>query len=153
MFAVLPALAMTLAVAAGVLKYLESTARDGQSSAVAATQVAKDGTVALLSYDPATVEQQLDGARGLLTGTFRDSYGDLVRDVVIPGAKQKNISAKATVPAAATVSATERHAVVLVFVDQTVVVGNDAPAGTSSAIRVTVDKVGEHWLISQFDPI
>ena len=86
-------------------------------------QAAKDSTIALLSYKPDTVEQQLGAARDLLTGDFRDSYTSLTNDVVIPGAKQKQISAVATVPAMASVSADPNHAVVLVFVNQTVVVG------------------------------
>ncbi len=88
-------------------------------------QAAKDSTIALLSYKPDTVEQQLGGARDLLTGDFRDSYTSLTNDVVIPGAKQKQISAVATVPAVASVSANPSHAVVLVFVNQTVIVGQD----------------------------
>jgi Mce-associated membrane protein len=72
---------------------------------------------------------------------------------VIPGAKQKQISAVATVPAMASVSADPRHAVVLVFVNQTVVVGQDAPTDTASSVRVTLDKVGDRWLISKFDPV
>ena len=149
----MPALALTLAVAAGVLKYLQSSSHDNQLAAIEATQVARDGTAALLTYQPDKVEQQLNSARDLATGTFRDSYTDLIRDVVIPGAKQKQIAATATVPAAATVSATARHVVVLVFVNQTVVVGKDAPAQTTSAVRVTLDRIGGRWLIAQFDPI
>jgi Mce-associated membrane protein len=116
-------------------------------------QAAKDSTVALLSYKPDTVEQQLTAARDRLTGDFRDSYTSLTHDVVIPGAKQKQISAVATVPAVASVSAAPNHAVVLVFVNQTVVVGRDAPTDTASAVRVTLDKIGERWLISKFDPV
>jgi Mce-associated membrane protein len=73
--------------------------------------------------------------------------------VVIPGATQKQISAVATVPAAASVSATENHAVVLVFVNQTVTVGTGAPTDTASSVRVTLDKVADRWLISGFDPV
>jgi Mce-associated membrane protein len=43
--------------------------------------------------------------------------------------------------------------VVLLFVDQTVNVGNDPPTDTASAVRITLDKRGGRWLISQFDPI
>ena len=118
-----------------------------------AMQAAKDSTIALLSYKPDTVEQQLGAARDLLTGDFRDSYTSLTNDVVIPGAKQKQISAVATVPAIASVSADPKHAVVLVFVNQTVVVGQDAPTDTASSVRVTLDKVGDRWLISKFDPV
>jgi Mce-associated membrane protein len=152
-YAILPALAATLTIADGALKYRDSSPRNDQIAAIESVQVAKDSTVAMLSYRPDTVDQQLHTARDLLTGTFRDSYTSLINDVVIPGAKQKQISATATVPAAAPVTADSRHAVVLVFVNQTVVVGSDAPADTTSAIRVTLDKTGGRWLVSQFDPI
>jgi len=107
----------------------------------------------LLSYRPDTVQKDLEAAQGRLTGTFLDSYKSLIHDVVIPGAKEKQISAVATVPAAASTSATENHAVVLLFVDQTVIVGKDAPTNTASSVRVTLDKVEGRWLISQFDPV
>ena len=77
----------------------------------------------------------------------------MVRDVVVPGAKKDHISATATVPAAASVSATPNHAVALVYVDQAVTVGHDAPTDTASTVRVTMDKIGNRWLISSFDPV
>jgi Mce-associated membrane protein len=40
-----------------------------------------------------------------------------------------------------------------VFVNQTVVVGTDAPTGTTSSVQVTLDRVGDDWLISEFDPV
>jgi Mce-associated membrane protein len=57
------------------------------------------------------------------------------------------------VPDAASVSATENHAVVLVFVNQTTTIGTDAPTASTSTVRVTLDKVDDRWLISQFDPV
>jgi len=152
-FGILPALALTLAIGDGALRYLDGSASQDQLAAIESVQAAKDSTAAMLSYRPDAVDQQLQNARNLLTGTFRDSYTSLINDVVIPGAKQKQISATATVPAAASVTADARHAVVLVFVNQTVVVGSDAPADTTSAVRVTLDKTGGRWLVSQFDPI
>lgn len=152
-FVILPVLALLFGAAAGYLKWENSSRRDADQAAVAAVAAAKDSTVALLSYKPDTVEKDLGAARDRLTGTFLDAYTQLVNTVVIPGAKEKKISALATVPAAASVSAKPDHAVVLLFVDQTVVVGNDAPTATASSVRVTLDKVGERWLISGFDPI
>jgi Mce-associated membrane protein len=152
-FGVLPAVALLLAMGAGYLKWMDNSVRDGEIARIQSLQAAKDSTIALLSYQPDTVEQQLGAARDLLTGDFRDSYTSLTNDVVIPGAKQKQISAVATVPAVASVSADPRHAVALVFVDQTVVVGQDAPTDTASSVRVTLDKVGDRWLISKFDPV
>ena len=34
-----------------------------------------------------------------------------------------------------------------------VIIGQDAPTSTASSVRVTLDKVGGRWLISQFDPV
>jgi Mce-associated membrane protein len=53
------------------------------------------------------------------------------------------------VPAAPSVSVTANHAVVLLFVNQTVIMGNDIP----TSVRVTLDKIGGRWLISGFDPV
>ena len=149
---VLPVLALLLALGAGFLKYQDDSARDTQRSAASSVKAATDATIALLSYTPDTAQAKLSAARDLLTGSFRDSYTSLINDVVIPGAQQKKISATAAVPAASSMSASADHAVVLVFVNQTVVIGNDAPRATASAVQVTLDKAGNRWLISGFDP-
>jgi Mce-associated membrane protein len=152
-FGVLPALALILALGAGYLKWMDNSVRLSNDARNESVQAAKDSTISMLSYKPDTVEQQLHAARDLLTGEFRDSYTSLTNDVVIPGAKQKQISAVATVPAVASVSAKPDHAVVLVFVNQTVVVGQGAPSDTASSVRVALDKVDGRWLISKFDPV
>ncbi len=152
-FGVLPCLVLSLAAAGGYLKWQSSSIRASQASSIESVAAAKDATIAMLSYQPDSVEKDLGTARDRMTGTFKDSYTQLTHDVVIPGAKQRHISAVATVPAAASVSATADHAVALVFVNQTVVVGSDAPSATASSVRVTLDKVGGRWLISGFDPV
>jgi Mce-associated membrane protein len=152
-FAVLPALALLLASVAGFLKWQDGSAREAGVARAESVRAATDSTIALLSYKPDTVEKDLDAARSRLTGSFLNAYTSLTHDVVIPGAKQKQISAIATVPAAASTSATENHAVVLLFVNQSVIIGQDAPTSTASSVRVTLDKVGGRWLISQFDPV
>ncbi len=152
-FGVVPILALLLAAAAGFLKYQDNSVRDAKVAAIESVQTAKDSTIALLSYKPDTVEQQLGAARDLLTGEFRDSYTALTNDVVIPGAKQKQISALVSIPATASVSADPNHAVVLLFVNQSVVVGTEPPTDTASSVRVGLDKVDGRWLISKFDPV
>jgi Mce-associated membrane protein len=152
-YGILPGLALVLALTAGFLKYVDNSVRDSDVARVESMQAAKDSTIALLSYQPDKVKTQLNDARNLLTGDFQESYTSLINDVVIPGAEQKKISAVATVPAAASVSAEPNHAVVLVFVNQTVVVGADAPTDTASSVRVTLDKHGDKWLISEFQPV
>lgn len=152
-YSLLPGLALSLAVAAGYTKWCDGVARASHLAGIEAAHVASDGTIAMLSYKPDTVEHDLDAARDRLTAGLKDSYSQLTRNVVIPGSKQKRIAAAATVPAAAPITASPNHAVVLIFVDQTVTVGADSPTDTASRIRVTLDKVKNQWLISGFDPI
>jgi Mce-associated membrane protein len=116
-YGVLPVLALLLASTAGYLKWVGDTASDGPTAASAPVRAATDGTTAILSYRPDTAEKDLGAASDRLTGAFKDSYTALIHDVVIPAAKQKQVSAVAAVPAAAAVSASEKHAVVLVFVN------------------------------------
>ncbi|MCP9270759.1 prolipoprotein diacylglyceryl transferase [Mycolicibacterium arenosum] len=152
-FGVVPFLAVVVAVAVGWLAFVDIRSDQVAAARDQAVQAAKDSTITLLSYNPDSVEQQLTDARGLLTGEFKDSYTQLTTDVVIPGAKQQRISAVATTPRAASVSTETDHAVVLVFVNQTVVVGDSQPSATISSVRVTLEKVDGKWLISKFEPV
>ncbi|WP_285032732.1 hypothetical protein [Mycolicibacterium sp. lyk4-40-TYG-92] len=152
-FGLLPAVILLLTTAAGSLSYRDHSAVEADTARAQTLRAASDGTVALLSYEADTAEKTLHAARDGLTGAFRDSYSRLVDDVVIPGAKQKHISSVATVPASASVSVTDRHAVALLFVNQTTTVGAGAPTSSTSCVRVTLDKIGDRWLISQFEPV
>ncbi len=152
-YGVLPALALLLATTAGLLKWQDVSARSSQIAGIEAVAAAKDATIGLLSYKPDSVEKDLNAAKDRLTGTFKESYTQLTHDVVIPGAKEKHISSVATVPAAASVAATRNHALVVLFVNQTTVVGNDAPTDSQSSVRVTLDKIDGRWLVSAFEPI
>ena len=149
----LPALALIIALGVAYLKWLDGTARESRTAAEASVRAASESTIAILSYKPETVDRDLKAAAERLTAGFRQQYTQLVNDVVAPGAKQQHIAAVATVPAAASVSATGKHAVALVFVDQTTTIGNDAPTQTTSSVRVSLEKVDGRWLISQFDPV
>ena len=59
--------------------------------------------------------------------------------------------ATSTVPAAAPETVTPNHAVVLVFISQNVKIGDAEPKVTGSSARVTLDKIGTRWLVSDFD--
>jgi Mce-associated membrane protein len=150
---VLPSLALLLALAAGYLKWLDVSTQQSQTAAEQSVRAATESTVALLTYRSDTVDRDLTAAADRLTGGFRDQYTQLITSVVAPGAKQQHISAVATVPSAASVSASADHAVVLVYVNQTTTIGSDSPTQTTSCVRVTLDKVHDRWLISQFDPV
>ncbi|KUH70858.1 hypothetical protein AU184_25925 [Mycolicibacterium novocastrense] len=152
-YGVLPGLAFLLAAGAGVLTWHDASSRQAQVASARSVQAATESTIAMLAYQPDTVEKDLTAAAGRLTGSFRDDYLKLVRDVVIPGSIEKKIGAVATVPAAASVSASANHAVVLVYVNQTTTIAGGAPTNSISSVQVTLDKVGDAWLVSQFQPI
>jgi Mce-associated membrane protein len=150
---VLPGLALIMAVGAGYSKWQVDSARDSATARVESLKAATESTIAILSYQPDDAEKELNAARDRLAEPFRDEYAKLIADVVIPGAKQKKISAIANIPAAASISATSKRAEVLLFIDQSVVIGADAPTSTASTVRVTLQKDRDRWLISQFDPV
>ena len=152
-YGVLPGLALILAMTAGFLKWQYSSVHDSEVAAAQSVQAARDSTIALLSYQPDTVDRDLVVARDRTTGGFRDSYIKLTDEVIIPGSKEKQIATTATIPAASPVSANDEHAVVLVFVNQTVTMGKGAPTDSASSVRVTMDKVDGRWLVSGFDPV
>lgn len=150
---VIALLVMGLALAAGYLKWRDAEAQQSQTAAIQSVPVAGEGTIAMLSYSANTVEADLGAARDRMTGPFRDDFDKLINEVVIPGAKQKQISSVATVPAAASVSATEDHAVVLVYVNQKLTMGGGPPTDSISSVRVSMDRVDGRWLISNFEPV
>jgi Mce-associated membrane protein len=152
-YGLLPGLALVLAAAGGFVKWQDSYARVAQLARIESVAAAKDSTIALLSYKSDSVEKDLEAAKNRMTGAFKESYSQLINDVVIPGAKRGHISTTASVPAAASVSATPNHAVTLLFVNQTAVVDKDPPTDSVSSVRVTLDKIAGRWLISGFDPV
>jgi Mce-associated membrane protein len=152
-YGVLPGLALVVAMATGYLKWLDGSAQDSAALRAETVRIGSEDAVALLSYKPESVDKDLGVARERLTGDFKDAYTALTRQVVIPGAKEKHISAVAKASAAASVSATASHAVVLVFVNQTVTVGEGVPTDTAPVVRVVLDKVNDRWLVSHFDPV
>jgi Mce-associated membrane protein len=152
-YGVLPGLALLLALVAGFSKWQEQSFRSSQNAATESLAAAKESTVAILSYQADSVGQTLVAARDRLTAPYKDAYTKLTNEVVIPGATKDHVSVTATVPAAASVSATPRHAVVTLFVDQAAAIGKNAPTSTASSIRVTLEKISGRWLISEFEPI
>jgi len=143
-----------LLVASGSWLFWDASSRhDSEQAGADAVQAARDAIVEMLSYQPDNADQKLNAARDRLTGTFLESYNQLIQTVMIPGAKQNKITSAAKVPAAAAVSADPDHAVVLAYVDQALAVGTAPPTRTNSSVRVTMEKVDGRWLISGFDPI
>jgi len=150
-YGLLPGLALLLAMAAGLLKWKDSSIRGIDLARNQSVSAAKDSVVAVLSFRSDTVDRDVAAARERLTGGFLDTYTQRTQQELIPNAKQRRVIATASAPAAASESVTANHAVVLLFVTQTVKIGDAPMADTGSSVRVTLDKIGERWLISDFD--
>lgn len=101
--------------------YLEQYRPDQQTdsgAARAAVAAASDGTIALLSYSPDTLDQDFATARSHLAGDFLSYYDQFTQQIVAPAAKQKSLKTTAKVVRAAVSELHPDSAVVLVFVDQ-----------------------------------
>ena len=118
------------------------------------TDAAREGTVALLSYAPETLDKDLATAKSHLTGEFLKYYSDFTDKIVAPAAKQKGVKTEATVARAAVSEMQPDHAVVLVFVNQ-VTTSKDRPdpALATSSVLVTMVNQDGRWLISEFNPV
>ena len=66
-YGVLPALVLLLTVGTGYLKWFDGSTHAAQLAAVDARQAAIDGTIAMLSYRPDTVDRDLGAAGDRLT--------------------------------------------------------------------------------------
>ncbi len=122
--------------------------------AQSAVNAARDGTVALLSYKPDTLDRDFAAARSHLTGDFLNYYDQFTKQVVTPAAHSKAVATTAQVVGAAASELHPNSAVVLVFVNQ-VTTSNERPdpAMASSSVLVSLTKVHGDWLITKFDPI
>lgn len=153
------ALALGL-LAAGALAgwlYFAQYRPDTQTDDAVAQSVvnaARDGTVALLSYKPDTLNQDFAAARSHLTGDFLNYYDQFTKEVVTPAAQTKGVTTTAQVAGAAVSELNPDKAVVLVFINQaTTSKERPDPAMASSSAKVSLAKVQGHWLINKFDPL
>jgi Mce-associated membrane protein len=123
---------------------------------VAATVVkaASDGTVALLSYSPESLDKDFAAAKSHLSGDFLSYYTDFTQRILAPAAKQKSLKTTAHVATAALSELQPDSAVVLLYVDQTTTSKDSPdPAMSASSVLVRMARVNGNWLIVKFDPV
>ncbi|GAB7142805.1 hypothetical protein [Mycobacterium riyadhense] len=124
------------------------------SVARAAVNAASDGTVALLSYSPDTLDKDFATAKSHLSGDFLSYYDQFTQQIVAPAAKQKSLKTTAHVMRAAISELHPHSAVVLVFVDQsTTSKDNPNPTMAASSVLVHMALVDGKWLITKFTPV
>jgi Mce-associated membrane protein len=152
-------LAAALIASAGVAAWLYfNQYRPDQETDAAAANVAldaaKNGTVALLSYSPESLDKDFAAAKSHLTGDFLSYYTQFTEQIVTPAAQQKSVKTTASVVRAAVSELHPNSAVVLVFVNQnTTSKENPDGAFAVSSVKVSLSKIDGTWLISSFDPV
>jgi Mce-associated membrane protein len=120
----------------------------------AAISAASEGTVAVLSYTPDTLDHDFSSAKSHLTGDFLSYYDQFTQQIVAPAAKQKSVKTTAVVLRAALSEFHPNSAVVVLFVNQTTQSKDrPEPTMTSSSVLATMTKANGKWLISSFNPI
>lgn len=150
---VLTLAAVTLATVLYITEYRPSRQTDHAAQQVA-VDAASSATVALLSYSPETLDQDLARAQTLMTGEFLTYYGKFSADIVAPAVRDKGITARAQALNAALMDLTPTTAKVLVFLNQeTTSRDRPEPSLTASSVVVTLDRVDTVWLISALDPV
>jgi Mce-associated membrane protein len=128
--------------------------QSGDAAAQSAMRAAADGTVALLSYGPDSVNEDFASAKKHLTGDFLSYYAKFTEKVVAPAAKEKGVKTTAAVVQAAVSEIHPDSAVVLLFVNQgTTTKDRPEPSLTSSTVLVRMTKLDGDWLIAKFDPV
>ena len=153
------ALALALVAAAALASWMfffvyQPDRETDDAAAQSAIKAASDGTVALLSYSPESLDKDFATAKSKLTGSFLSYYTQFTEQIVAPAAKQKSVKTQASVVRAALSEIHPDTAVVLVFINQTTE-SKDRPDASfiNSAVRVTMQKIDGGWLISSFDPV
>lgn len=148
---------LALSAGAATWLYVKQYRPDKQTDASVANTVvnsASDGTVALLSYSPDTLDKDFAAAKSHLSGDFLSYYNQFTEQIVAPAAKQKSLKTNARVLGAAVMELHPSSAVVLVLVDQsTTSKDNPDPTMASSSVKVSLSRVNGHWLITKFDPV
>ncbi|MBN3509507.1 twin-arginine translocation pathway signal [Mycolicibacterium septicum] len=126
----------------------------GEAASATVLKAASEGTTALLTYAPDSLDRDFSAAKSHLTGDFLSYYTQFTQEIVAPAAKQKSVKTTAAVVRSAVSEIHPDSAVVLVFVNQaTTSAENPNGSFAASAVKVGMNKIDGNWLISSFDPV
>jgi Mce-associated membrane protein len=142
-------------IATAVVGYVEiQKEADVDHARDAAIHEATESIPKVLTYQPATVQADLNAASALLTGDFRSKFDSLGVQVIVPSAQEQGIATSASVVETSTVSASESQVTLLVFVNQSSTTAADpTPKIAGSRIKVTLRNTEGSWLISELSPV
>jgi Mce-associated membrane protein len=139
---------------AGLLYFQYRPAQQtNDAAAQSAIAAAKDGTVAVYTYSPNTIDRDLASAQSHLTGDFSSEFKQYIQSPAPTDAKRNGVKTAATVAGAALMELHPDSAKALLFINQTTTSAqNPATSETSRSLLVTLTKVDGKWLISSMKP-
>lgn len=132
----------------------EPDSQIGDAAVQQAVRAAAEGTVAMLSYSPESLDHDFARARSHLTGDLLAYYTVFSEETLRPTAEEQRMATSARVIRAAVSEMRQDSAVVLMFVNQsTETKEKPQPTVTDSNVLVTMAKIDGSWLIAKFDPL
>lgn len=150
--AVLAALIVGGVAAAAALASYTASAAAGERVSAEALDAARHRLPVVLSYRAETLDADLAKAREQITGPFAADFDDIAATVIVPSARERQITTTATVVRAAVAGTRAEGVEVLAFVNQTTTSAGQAPQEAASTVRVALTEVDGQWLISGVTP-
>lgn len=151
---VLAVLTVVAVAVFGVLAFRTLRTSDIDDARSGALAAARSAARVVLSYDHRHLDRDFKAARARLTGSFAEEYAATTTNVVKPTATQTKAIVVAEVRAASVVSATLDRVVTLLFVNQTTTSNRlKEPRTDLNRVRLTMDKLNGHWLVSDVDAL
>jgi Mce-associated membrane protein len=147
-------LTLVALLVSAVLGYRVHTARAVEAARAQALRAAVDAAEVVLSYDHRRLDRDVARARRLITGSFEREYTRFVRTAVRPAAERTGAVVKTDVRAASVASASSQRVVLVLFVNQTTTLAKrPEPRVDLTRVRMTMERVGERWLVSQVEAL
>ena len=107
----------------------------------------------LLSYTPATVENDLRLEQAYLTGDYREQYAEYAQSTLIPQAIRDGVSVQVQVTETAIIDATATTLVLLMIGDLATTKDELRGGATEGRFRVTLQLEDGSWLIDGIDVV
>ena len=143
------ALALSLALRAAVLVVTRTDPQERPRAENAAVATARSTLEQVLSYNHATMAQQLPASQALLTGSFKKEFGETMTKTIVPLAQKDKTVVKARVYEAGVMSQTDNTVTVQAFVNQARTSDTQKqPSIDQNRVIATMTRVGDRWLVS-----
>ena len=143
------ALALSLALLATLLVVTREDPAQRSRDASAASATARSTLEQILSYNHATMTQQVPANQARLTGKFKDEFAATMTKTIVPLATKDKTVVKARAYEVGVMSQRDDTVTVQAFVDQART--SDAqkePSIDQNRVIATMTRVGNRWLIS-----